>query len=152
VADELRFGVNSTKPGHGTQLNPDFTAAAYITTLSTNGDSHVDLEIFKAPTVWDRTCHCLIHTGPDFGHTTWYFRRSANGDSLIKTAQGDLINSGDYTNGGTQALAGIRIWVNADSIAKLVLGANFKSNIDYTSKNKWPDVRTAWNAVPVRPF
>jgi hypothetical protein len=73
------------------------------TTLSSDGNHHVDYEFFQNNIQSNGTA--LTGLGPDSGHTAW----QASGGVI--TVAGDLIMSVDFTNGGTTPTASVRLWV-----------------------------------------
>jgi hypothetical protein len=87
---------------------------AHMTTISADGNSHVDFEFFATNVLYDGSLQELTGLGPDGGHTQW-----------TTTAPGDLIFSVDFENGGTNPFASVRIWVDPDPVNLAALDAAY---------------------------
>ena len=87
----------------------DLWGYAFATTRNTSGDAHTDFEVFRTAPVLTGTG--ITNTGPDGGHTSGKFDFDG---SLL--SPGDLLVSVDYSNGGTNPLYSVRIWVNPNDL------------------------------------
>jgi hypothetical protein len=88
----------------------------FATTLSSDGDSHTDFEIFRTTPVFDAVTGKVINSGPAAtgGHTAMHF----NTDGSIKYS-GDFIVAIDYERGGSNPNATVRVWVNPRNLDSL---------------------------------
>lgn len=77
-------------------------------TLTTNGDKHIDFEFYRKELRFDN--QAFQTQGIDGGRTAWIF--GPQGETY---QAGDLIVSLDYVNGGKQIESSIRIWVDPSS-------------------------------------
>ncbi|MCE2846387.1 MAG: T9SS type A sorting domain-containing protein [Sphingobacteriales bacterium] len=109
VGGHVRRVLDGTAPN----LTPgDLYGYAFATTRNTNGDSHVDFEIFRTdPEVSGGS---MINTGNDGGHTATKF--AYLGGQLLLSQPGDLLVSVDYANGGTDPCASVWIWINPNNV------------------------------------
>ncbi|MFM9057293.1 MAG: T9SS type A sorting domain-containing protein, partial [Bacteroidota bacterium] len=109
VGGHVRRILDGTAPN----LTPgDLYGYAFATTRNTNGDSHVDFEIFRTdPEVSGGS---MINTGNDGGHTATKF--AYLGGQLLLSQPGDLLVSVDYSNGGTDPCASVWIWINPNNV------------------------------------
>ena len=80
------------------------------TTVSADGNSHVDFEFFRREVTFNGTS--LVNAGPNAGHTAWVFE--PDGSILVP---GDILVAVDFENGGTNPLASVRIWMSSADIA-----------------------------------
>jgi len=88
----------------------DLYGYAFATRRSNNGDAYIDFEIFRtAPVI---SGGFLSNTGNDGGHTSTVF--AAGGFPLERP--GDVLVSIDFSNGGTQPCASVRVWINPNSV------------------------------------
>lgn len=85
----------------------------FASLLATNGDKHVDFEIFRTSPVFNAATSTVSNTGPanTDGHTAYIF----NSDHTIKQA-GDILLAIDYGTGGTNPVGEVRIWVNPTNL------------------------------------
>ncbi|MFN5355782.1 MAG: hypothetical protein ACK5CT_04135, partial [Bacteroidota bacterium] len=88
----------------------DLYGYAFATRRSNNGDAYIDFEIFRtAPVIAGGG---LTNTGTDGGHTATRF---ATGGTLLEQP-GDVLVSIDFSNGGTQPCASIRVWIDPTNV------------------------------------
>ncbi|MFN9596118.1 MAG: HYR domain-containing protein, partial [Bacteroidota bacterium] len=104
-----------------TNQGGDLWGYAFATTRNTSGDAHTDFEVFRTAPVLSGTG--LTNTGPNGGHTAGRLAYpgyiDANGnpiDSGATVAPGDLLVSIDYSNGGQNPLASVRIWIDPNNV------------------------------------
>ncbi|MDQ3049763.1 MAG: hypothetical protein M3Q95_02640, partial [Bacteroidota bacterium] len=118
-----------TSAGSSASTINDLWMFAYVTKLSTSGDSYTDIEIFRTVPILNPSTGQLSNTGPSItgGHTAFTFNASA---SII--TPGDIILCVNYNASG--GVASVRIWCNINNLNGSGGG-------------------TAWfNAQPGRPF
>ncbi|MFN5223826.1 MAG: HYR domain-containing protein, partial [Bacteroidota bacterium] len=94
----------------------DLWGYAFATTRNTSGDAHTDFEVFRTAPVLTGTG--ISNTGPNGGHTAGFL--APPGDPFYPagatTAPGDLLVSVDYTNGGQNPQASVRVWIDPNNV------------------------------------
>ena len=84
---------------------------AYSSTVSADGNSHTDFEIYRSNITFSGTS--FTNLGPDSGHTAGLLS-SLNG-SIARP--GDLLVAVDFENGGTNPITSVRVWVDPNNLA-----------------------------------
>ena len=99
----------------------DIWAGAFATTISTDGSSHLDFEVFRDINYLPDYATYLMHVGNpqyfrfaglDSGHTAAFF----NFTSGIGTVAGDFLFTIDLEKGGRKPVYDLFIWINASNV------------------------------------
>ena len=102
----------------GNSATTDLWLFSGASSLVTNGDWHIDFEIFRSGLFYNYQTQSFYNFGPHKGHTAWSFY--SNGSVA---ASGDMMITVDYEIGGTNPVAKMYIWVNPATLP----GGSFSS-------------------------
>jgi hypothetical protein len=112
-------------------------------TRSQNGDYYIDFEYFRQPITYTspsnpETKGTLNTEGSSCGHTAYEFDTTTDGKGKV-LVNGDIIQSINYTNGGTVADFRFYVWIDSNEIKGLDDNDSSLSDADFDAYNKLLD-------------